>query len=161
MASLTHDHCQKLFNSFWELSDFNQRNAFLFGQIQAARPARRYADAAESRRQFTFLFYVKDNCGESVRVCKQAFLSIFGLQNSRGRINNIMTQIVSGSGTPKSDNRGKHHNRPNRTESSILDDVITTLIHSQSMKVLTAEKITLVGNTRAPNSVLIQCMIYT
>jgi len=124
MASLTHDHCQKLFNSFWELSDFNQRNAFLFGQIQAARPARHYADAAESRRQFTFLFYVKDNCGESVRVCKQAFLSIFGLQNSRGRINNIMTQIVSGSGTPKSDNRGKHHNRPNRTESSILDDVI-------------------------------------
>ena len=31
--------------------------------------------------------------------------------------------MVSGSGTPKTDNRGKHDNRPNRTESSIMDDV--------------------------------------
>jgi len=96
----------------------------VFGQIQAARPGCRYTDAVEPRRQFTFLFYVTDNCGESVIVCKQALLSIFGLQNSRGRINNLTTQIVSGSRTSKSDNRGKHHNRRNYTESSILDDVI-------------------------------------
>ena len=123
MSALTRSHCQSLFSNFWAINDFNQQNAFLFGQIQSIKPARRYVDARDSRRQFTFLFYVKDDCGESVRVCKQAFLSIFGLQNCRGRINNIMTQMVSGSGTPKTDNRGKHDNRPNRTESSIMDDV--------------------------------------
>ena len=122
MTTLTHDHCQGLFNNFWALSDFNQQNAFLFG-IHAVKPGRRYVDSRDSRRQFTFLFYVTDSSGQSVRVCKQAFLSIFGLQNSRGRINNIMTQIVSGSGTPRTDNRGKHSSRPNRTASSIVDDM--------------------------------------
>jgi len=82
-----------------------------------------YVDSRDSRRQFTFLFYVTDSSGQSVRVCKQALLSIFGLQNSRGRINNIMTQIVSGSGTPRTDNRGKHSSRPNHTASSIVDDM--------------------------------------
>ena len=82
-----------------------------------------HVDSRDSRRQFTFLFYVTDSSGQSVRVCKQAFLSIFGLQNSRGRISNIMTQIVSGSGMPRTDNRGKHSSRPNRTASSIVDDM--------------------------------------
>ena len=81
MSALTRSHCQSLFSNFWAMNDFNQQNAFLFGQIQSIKPARRYVDARDSRRQFTFLFYVKDDCGESVRVCKQAFLSIFGLQN--------------------------------------------------------------------------------
>lgn len=50
---------------------------------------------------------------EKERICKKSFLAVHGLQNNRGRLNNILKQIKS-SPTPKSDMRGQHSNRPNR-----------------------------------------------
>jgi len=89
------------------MGDFDKQNSFLYGQIKCFAPKRRMvAIPGESRRQYSFAFYafyVKDSNGVDIRVCKAAFLSAFGLQNSRGRVNNIMTQTTRGDGTPKAD----------------------------------------------------------
>jgi len=83
------------------MGDFDKQNSFLYGQIQCFAPKRcMVAIPGESRRQYSFAFYVKDSNGVDIRVCKAAFLSVFGLQNSRGSVNNIMTQITRGDGTP-------------------------------------------------------------
>jgi len=120
---LTEAHCERVFNDFWALGDFSQQNAFLFGQIKSLAPLRRRVQAEYSRRQLTYVLYVKDCNGVDVRVCKQAFLSIFGLNNCRGRVENIISDIAAGKSVPSVDGRGKHGNRPNRTEASVIDDV--------------------------------------
>ncbi|MPC45106.1 hypothetical protein E2C01_038791 [Portunus trituberculatus] len=42
------------------------------------------------------------------------FMGVHGLQNSRGRIGNLMKQMKAGNLLPKPDQRGKHSNRPNK-----------------------------------------------
>jgi len=118
------EHCQNLFSSFWSLADFDKQNAFLFGQIRCFKPKRRRVDdPSDSRKQHSFAFYVKNENGCDIRICKQAFLGIFGLQHNRGRVNNIMTLIASGAGLPKTDGRGKHDHRPNKCPPSTVDCV--------------------------------------
>ena len=121
---LSTEHCTSLYDSFWKMGDFDKQNSFLYGQIKCFAPKRRMvAIPCESRRQYSFAFYVKDSNGVDIRVCKAAFLSVFGLQNSRGRVNNIMTQITHGDGTPKADERGRHGNRPSKVADSVRDKV--------------------------------------
>ena len=123
-SKVSEGQCEKLFDSFWDLGDFDKQNAFIFGHIKCFEPKRRRVeDPADSRKQNSFAFYVKNESGTDIRVCKQAFLGIFGLQNSRGRVNNIMTHITSGSGVPKIDGRGRHHNRTNKSPQEVVECV--------------------------------------
>lgn len=109
------DPLQKvIFEEFWNLSNFDKQNAYLFGCIEAFGVKRRYGNSTPetSRRQKSYYFKVNID-GEMKRICRKSFLAVHGLQNSRGCLNNILKQIKSGS-TPKTDKRGKHENRPHR-----------------------------------------------
>nr|CAH7734334.1 unnamed protein product [Callosobruchus chinensis] len=117
-------HCRSLllgteetiFHSFWNLASFDKQNAYLFGTIKALPKKRNYPKKRKrqiSSRTVTFSYSVKIN-GVDVKICKEEFLSIHGLQNSRKRLYNICKQIRQGNTVPKCDQRGKHHNRKNR-----------------------------------------------
>ena len=123
--TLTENHCQFICSQFWKLGDFNQQNAYLFGQIKCYRPIRRRPESngTDLRKQYSYAYYVKSASDGDIRICKEAFLSIHGLQKCRGRLENILTQMVAGTGVPKVDSRGKHDNRPNRTPSDVVDCV--------------------------------------
>lgn len=98
------------------MGNFARQNAYLFGFIEKIAIKRRYCDNAEgSYKQNTFIFKIKLKTGESLRVCKKSFMSIHGLQNSRGRIKNIITKIKSNVTTLPCDGRGKHNKRPLKT----------------------------------------------
>lgn len=106
----------EIFNKFWDLGSFDIQNAYLFGCIKINTKKRCYPKKTKrqiSSRKFTASYTVKVN-GMDVRICKTEFMSIHGLQSSRGRLNNIVTQVAEGSTTPKLDKRGKHKTRPNK-----------------------------------------------
>ena len=55
--------------------------------------------------------------------CKKAFLAIHGLQNNRGRVENIHKKIISGANTPPIDKRGKHFVRPHAYSEDKIKEV--------------------------------------
>jgi hypothetical protein len=54
-----------------------------------------------------FSYHVKVKRGD-IKICKEEFVSLHGLQNSLGRIKNIQHITVSGMTSPKQDCHGKH-----------------------------------------------------
>lgn len=105
------------------MSDFNLQNSYLLGCVELVPVKRRYGnDPNASRRKHTFMFKIKLD-GQSVRLCKKSFLSIHGLQKSRGRMAYVIKSLVNKAVTPPKDQRGTHHNRPNRIQQDSLQSV--------------------------------------
>ncbi|XP_050518265.1 uncharacterized protein LOC126892670 [Diabrotica virgifera virgifera] len=114
-----------IFNGFWDLETYEKQNTYLFSTIKVINKKRSYKQKTkrqESIRKFTNLYFVKVN-GVDVQICKQEFLSVHGLQNSTKRIKLISKQISEGRATPKKDQRGKHHNRPNKVLPEMVQSV--------------------------------------
>lgn len=140
----------ELFDNFWNLADFDKQNAYLFDLIESYDVKRRYGEMPPelSRRQKSYYFKVKIG-GNLHRVCRKSFLAVHGLQNNRGRLNNILKQVKSSS-TPKKDQRGQHDNRPNR----ISEEKITA-VHDHIK--LIREYQTDYSRTQNPNKVFFNC----
>lgn len=106
---------EHIFNSFWNIGNYNEQNAFLFGSIKVFPKKRSYKKKTKSntsRRTHSVQYYVKSR-GQDIRVCKVKFISIYGLK-SQMRLQLIIDKIKSGNSSPTADNRGKHSNRPNK-----------------------------------------------
>lgn len=52
--------------------------------------------------------------GKHIRLCKSEFISVHGLQSSRGRINRLVSRKIQRAQTAGKDKRGKHNNRANQ-----------------------------------------------
>lgn len=115
----------EIFNAFWDIGDFNLQNSYIFGCIEKIPIKRRYCNNPEgSYKQNTFVFRIKLKNGSLLRVCKKSFMGIHGLQNSRGRINNIINKIKKNNlTTPPCDKRGKHSSRPHKTSPEAVNGV--------------------------------------
>lgn len=89
---------EMLFLDFWNLSNHDLQNAYIFGCVTSIPIKRRYSDDPEkSRRQTTNIY--KITVGEAdVQICKKAFLAIFGISN--GRLSRVMQQKKT-CGTPE------------------------------------------------------------
>ena len=95
-----------LFDGFWKTSNFDVQNAYLCGCVQVSEVKRRYmGKGSESRRRYSRQYYVKAG-SVSVRVCKVAFLNIFGISN--GRLDHALKAEATAGGSPHSDQRGRH-----------------------------------------------------
>lgn len=103
------EHAEDIFVNFWELKDFQSQNTLLVQAMKLKPKIRSYTKGRKSRRNFTFVYTVKIQ-GVEVEICKLMFLSIYGLQNNRGRIANLQRQLKDGRQTPKVDGRGRHGN---------------------------------------------------
>ncbi|KAG7160536.1 hypothetical protein Hamer_G001817 [Homarus americanus] len=108
----------EIFSAFWDMGNFDEQNVYLYGNI-SIKPVSRHYVKGSNRRTYTFTYWCKVR-GKHVEVCKEMFMGVHGLQNSRGRIGNLMKQMKDGNLLPKPDQRGKHSNRPNKyTEQSL------------------------------------------
>lgn len=82
------------------------QNAYLCGCVQLSEVKRHYTSrGSQSRRSYTRQFYVKPS-GVSVRICKVAFLNIFGISN--GRLDRALKAERAAGGSPHTDRRGRH-----------------------------------------------------
>ncbi|CAH0558686.1 unnamed protein product [Brassicogethes aeneus] len=113
---LLHGREGHIFNTFWDLGTYKEQNMYIFGSIKAIPKKRSYKKKTkrqESSRKVTYQYFVKVD-GVDIQLCKQEYLSVHGLQKSSKRVRLICSQIAEGRTVPKSDERGKHHNRANR-----------------------------------------------
>ena len=96
-----------LFEGFWKTSSFDVQNAYICGCIKVTEVRRRYSTSGnESRRSYTREYSVKKDGVVSVRVCKEAFLKIFGISN--GRLDRALKAQAAAGGSPHGDQRGRH-----------------------------------------------------
>lgn len=113
-----------IFNAFWDLSDFNTQNAYLFSSIKVNATKRKYMKkrkhADESRRGFTYSYHV-NVLGKTLDICRDEFLSLHGLHNNRGRLRNIQKMVVKG--VLLTDGRGRHSNRPKKYSDQDVENV--------------------------------------
>ncbi|PSN41196.1 hypothetical protein C0J52_04183 [Blattella germanica] len=114
-----------IFHAFWDMGDYNAQNAYLFGCIKAQATKRRYPKKRthpdDSRRSFSYMYQVKVD-GVEVTVCRDEFVALHGLQNSRGRLQHIQ-KMITNVGVVKSDGRGKHNNQPRKYAEKDIENV--------------------------------------
>ena len=80
-----------IFHSFWDLGSWDAQNPYLFSSMKIGEVKQKYpkkTKSQESNRKCTIQYTGKVNCNE-VSLCKVEFLAVHGLQNSRGRVENI------------------------------------------------------------------------
>ena len=111
---------QKLFSGFYSLGSYDLQNIYLVGCIKVLPIKCRYG--ASNRHRYSRQYYVNVG-GESVHVCQKAFLSIHAV--SHGRVDWALRGQKLNGGMPKTDQRGKHTNRPNRIPGEDIQAVKT------------------------------------
>lgn len=97
-----------IFNEFWNLGSRELQNSYLFGYIDIVKKKRSYRKKQkypESHRHSNAVYSVNVNW-ETTRVCKTEFLNVHGLQSSKDRLNNIVTNKIKGNRVPGKDKRG-------------------------------------------------------
>lgn len=107
---------ETIFTKFWGLGSYDLQNSYLFGCIRVEKKKRSYKKKQkrqESSRKFTAQYTVNID-GYDVKICKVGFMSVHGIQNSRGRVDHIVNMKTSGAVVPGKDGRGKHEKRPNK-----------------------------------------------
>ncbi|CAG9773407.1 unnamed protein product [Ceutorhynchus assimilis] len=118
---------EQLFTKFWDLGSFDLQNSYLFGCIRAENKKRSNKKKQMnnvSRRKFTADYLV--NIGdEEKKICKTEFLSVHGLQKSRGKVERILKMKAGGAMVPEPDMRGKHNTRHNRYSDEQIQSVKT------------------------------------
>ena len=110
---------KELFDGFWRTANFDVQNAFLCGCVKVFETKRKYTRSTDSRRNFFEDIYIQ-NGPVSERVCKTAFLSIFGISN--GRLGRALSSQAAAGGVPHKDQRG-HHKPSNKTPEEKIESV--------------------------------------
>ena len=100
-----------LFKEFWEIGNFDLQNAYIQKLVRPKEIKRRRKpknpDAPGPIRTCSYEYTVIYS-NTTYQVCKQGFLSIFGLK--KARVETAMRKVTSTS-APTTDQRGKHNKR--------------------------------------------------
>ena len=107
-----------IFSKFYELSNHDTQNKYLFGLIKKAEVKRRRAKGG-STRSAVFHYYVRLSNGEETEVCKGAFCQVHAV--GKKRVENLAKKL--GESLIPSDDRGKHKNRPHTIPESTKDKI--------------------------------------
>jgi len=105
--------------------DVNSKNNYLFQSITAYEP-KILCIGAKAHRKKSFRYSVVIQ-SERQHVCKKAFTQLHQITNSK--VDRLLKQIVAGKSVPSPDRRGKHDNRPRRTEPQTVADVKEHISH--------------------------------
>lgn len=112
---------QKLFNVFWNLESWDAKKAYIRGLVDIRPILKRRAENSrnESRKRNGYDFYLQNDKGMKMRVCKQFFLSTFDVSKDM-IINWIQDKLdLSSSSANTSTEKGgkvKEHRKLNKKE---------------------------------------------
>lgn len=112
----------EIHNKFYRLADFNLQTTYIFSQVKVKPVARHYvsinAALTEKSKLMTRQYYLPDNEGNNVKICKKLFKQI--LMVSDGKLDRILKKKIN-SIIPK-DQRGRHP-PANKTPVEKIDEV--------------------------------------
>lgn len=113
---------QKSINQqFWKMSK-NEQNMFVSSCIKKSLKKRNTAKENEHRRKFTYTYYLKNEQGESLKVCKVFLLGTLGFKKENDRIlKNVRNEDVALL-KPQSDKRG-HASSKKIDRTTIIDHI--------------------------------------
>nr|CAI5834362.1 unnamed protein product [Callosobruchus analis] len=94
------DHREKLFSAFYSLANFDLQTSYLCGGIKLSKKVKHN----ESRRVYTRTYYLPDERGCEIPVCKAFFKKV--LKVSDGRLSRALKGLQD-NGVPSTDKRGK------------------------------------------------------
>lgn len=110
-----------VFDEFWNIGNYDRQNLYLSSRIQFQEPKQRkplHTVKKPYSRNFIFQYAIQI-FGQTIRVCKNEFLAVHGLQNSNKRVYLICAQLKNGSLMPQTDQRGKHKNHRKYKETTL------------------------------------------
>ena len=107
------DNVKQLFSDFYALGDYNAQSHYIHKCVKAMPVKRVRVKDSESRRKSTRIHTVSVG-NKSITVCKQAFVSIHGITESRVR-HVIEKASASGSANILPDDQRGHHAAANKT----------------------------------------------
>ncbi|XP_039288678.1 uncharacterized protein LOC111055158 isoform X2 [Nilaparvata lugens] len=116
ISGINEDRRQSIHDQFWLLND-EERKMFILTQVDRKIVSHRRNYEDNSRRSKTFNYFLKNNEGESMQVCKTFFITTLGYKkNNDTAVFNVLNQPLDVI-TPKPDRRGKHspHNKIDRS----------------------------------------------
>nr|CAI5828728.1 unnamed protein product [Callosobruchus analis] len=94
------DHREKLFSAFYSLANFDLQTSYLCGRIKLSKKVKHN----EGRRVYTRTYYLPDERGCEIPVCKAFFKEV--LKVSDGRLSRALKGLQD-NGVPSTDKRGK------------------------------------------------------
>lgn len=110
----------QLFSDYWAMGLLQRQRDFLTACVEKVALSYRRITAQEPRKP-NCAFYLSDNNGSRVRVCKTFLINTLGI--TERAIRTVIAAKMSGIGiNAAEDKRGKHANR-NRTDEEILNSV--------------------------------------
>lgn len=92
-----HGKEQKIFNCFWDLSNYDVQNAYLFGLIKCDKPKRRYIKKTKkniSSQRVTAKYFIKID-GEDIQVCKNDWRFVVSCTNILKKISLLVKNLLS------------------------------------------------------------------
>lgn len=98
------DVVQRVFASYWDISEYNLKNAYLFSRVQTVPCKRKRTERAVSQKKTNYVYTVKDS-NNVHKLCRKGFLSIHGI--SEKKLAYVLKIKSSPSGTPIPDKRGR------------------------------------------------------
>ena len=107
--------CNEIHELFYKLGNKNKQDAYLFSLIKRLEPKNRRNGNGMRSRSNSFHYHICKKDGTLIRVCKNAFSSVFGVKESRlARLQNHRSKPATESTGPPVDMRGRHPN-PKKT----------------------------------------------
>jgi hypothetical protein len=110
---------QKIFDSYYNISDEDLKNAYLFGCISPVAPKTLRANASKHHAMSFCYSITVDSCKKYV--CKTAFAKLHVITNSK--IDFVTKQIADGLSAPRPSRKGRHTNRPTKIGVDRLQEV--------------------------------------
>ena len=120
---IAEEDCNEIFTLFYKLGNKNKQDAYLFSLIKRLEPKNRRNSNGVRSRNNSFNYHICKKDGTLIRVCKNAFSSVFGVKESRlARLQNHRSKPATESTGPPVDMRGRHPN-PKKTPDKLKNVV--------------------------------------
>ena len=112
---IAEEDCNEIFQLFYKLGNKNKQDAYLYSLIKRLEPKNRRNGNGLRSRSNSFHYHICKKNGNLIRVCKNAFSSVFGVKESRlARLQNHRSKPATECTGPPVDMRGRHPN-PKKT----------------------------------------------
>ena len=109
---ITYQTRVRINREFWSLHGLINRRSFVIKHVKRIEIKRRRTGLSFKKRNNVFNYYLQDDHGEELQVCKIFFLTTLGFKSRNdGILSNVLQSINNQTQEPKMDMRGKIRNQ--------------------------------------------------